>query len=99
MAKRDVVLNADTGVYRYLDALGAGSKVTIFTRGEKPKGSRTNCIAVLVKEEDDWDWIPKEMRVEIHTIGEGVVSTTDLAAFLTSDADLWASVNEVVKRT
>jgi hypothetical protein len=66
-------------------------------RGKKPKGSRTNRIAILVKERTTGTGFPRRCAWRI-TIGEGVVSTTDLAAFITADAEFWASVDDVVKR-
>ena len=95
MAKSEVVLKAENGVYRYLDVLPAGARVTIFTSGEKPKGARTNRMAVLVKEEGDWgDWLPKEMRLDVAAFHDGAISTRTLADLLTEDEDLWASVKE-----
>jgi hypothetical protein len=95
LAKAEVVLKPETGVYRYLELLRAGARVTVFTRGEKPKGTRTNRVAVLTKEAGDWgDWLPKEMRLDVAAFHDGAISSKTLADLLMEDDDLWASVKE-----
>lgn len=91
---KDAVLKPETAIYRYLDVLGAGSELTIYTSG--PHKGRTNRLAVLTKEPGAWgDWHPKgELRVEIKSFDDGAISSNSVSDLLTGNPQLWASVDE-----
>lgn len=102
MTKTDVVLDAETGVYRYLDLLPGGSKMLVRTRGAT-KG-RTNEVATLEKEPGPWgDWkvMSRPATADAALLPEtwpgqhpGIISTRTLADTFMGNADLWASVRE-----
>lgn len=102
MTKTDVVLDAETGVYRYLDLLPGGSRMLVLTRG--PKRGRTNKVAILEKESDlygDWKVVSRPATADASLLPEtwpgqhpGLISTKTLAATFMGNTDLWASVRE-----
>ena len=49
------VLNAETGLYRYLELLPAGTRITVHSKATGPR-ARTNIAAELQKERGFGDW-------------------------------------------
>lgn len=98
------VLDADTAVYRYLEALPAKTKMTVYTK--RAAGARTNVVAVLQKEEGfgDWQVVSRPATADAAQLPEawphepGAISARTLADTFKSNRDLWADVNERSRR-
>jgi hypothetical protein len=97
----EAVFSAETAAYRYLDALPAGSTMTVRTNNSV--GSRTNEVAKLKKEPGNWgDWevVSRPATADASLLPEtwpahpGIISTRTLADKFTADPDLWAQVKE-----
>lgn len=93
------VLKADTALYRYLEVLNAGTKMTVYTRNSP--GARTNVLAVLQKEKGwgDWDFVQRPKTSDASQLpatwleNPEVISANDLAKAF-ENPDLWADVSE-----
>ncbi|KTR17088.1 hypothetical protein NS330_10030 [Curtobacterium citreum] len=95
------MFSAETAAYRYLDALPAGSTMTVHTN--KPARARTNEVAKLKKETGkmgDWEVVSRPATADASLLPEtwpahpGIISTRTLADTFTANTDLWARVKE-----
>ena len=95
------VLSAETAIYRYLELLRAGAKMSVYTKNSG--SARTNIVAMLRKEEGwgDWEVVSRPATADPTLLPEtfggelaGMISATTLAETFESNRDLWAAVSE-----
>ena len=96
------VISADSALYRYFDLLRGGVRMTVYTK--RSGAARTNVVAVLQKEHDDfgdWQVVSRPATADPAMLPEtwggvhaGIISTRTLADTFAADTDLWGTVRE-----